>query len=267
MPKPYESIYLDEKLLSKQSIPNLLPFFHSCDAFSFRSILLSKKILPTKCAVFKNEKLLYLFYGRPAYKSGILKSSGLSSLLPVSFIIKSDAVNLIKRIAPFDTGAFKCDLFKRHLHPKMKVNQFLLTPEKRAIAKTIGYFFHDNAHYFSGTPKSDVELDKMEFELESYYLIISDKTISKADDRKSTIEVQLTKEIELTESTIEAIILPECLLSCPIIEDIICNEIKAKLIPYESYCIPSIGYYSEILRSTKKYLQEKDYLYVNSPLV
>src|SRR5260221_12961876 len=98
MPKPYESIYLDEKLLSKKSIPNLLPFFHSCDAVSFRSILLAKKILPTKCAVFKNEKLLYLFYGRPAYKSGILKRSGLRSLLPSSFIIKCDDVKPIKRI-------------------------------------------------------------------------------------------------------------------------------------------------------------------------
>jgi hypothetical protein len=208
-----------------------------------------------------------LFYGRPAYKSGILKSNGLNSLLPVSFIIKSDAINLIKRIAPFDTGAFNGDLFRRHLHPKMKVNQFFLTPEKKAIAKTIGYFFQDNSQYFSGKPKPDIELDKMDFELESYYLIIEDKTISKADDRKSTIEVQLTKEIELSDSTIEAIILPECLLSCPIIEDIIRNEIRAELIPYESYCIPTLGYYSEILRSTKQYLQEKDYLYVKTPLV
>lgn len=118
--------YFDEKLNVHNITKEMLPFFHSCDAFFFRSIIIGKKLTPTKCTVFENEDLLYLFYGRPAYKASNLLSSRLSSMLPVSFILKSDCVDDIKRIAPFDTGAFHKGLYKDYIHPSMHMQNFFL---------------------------------------------------------------------------------------------------------------------------------------------
>lgn len=38
-----------------------LPLLHTCDAYSLRSILENKKLIPQKCDVFNNLELLYTY--------------------------------------------------------------------------------------------------------------------------------------------------------------------------------------------------------------
>jgi len=259
--------FFDEKLKGIDFSQNLLPFFHSCDAFFFRSILMEKKLHPLNCTVFENEKLLYLFYGRPAYKSSNNASSGLNALLPVCFIVKADAIESIKRIAPFDTGAYNIGLYKEYMHPKMEMKHFFLTPHKTSICKVISYFFETNERYYNGRPKREVEFDSMDFELQSYFELIKRVGQSKTDDRKASIEVQLCSELQLSADTIEAIIMPEIFIQSKVVEDIVVNELKAEVITYESYGIPSDLYYSEILSLTKNYLVRKEYMYARKSIL
>src|SRR5687768_5724141 len=97
--------YLDQRFSSTVLNCPLLPFFHCCEAVFLQSILDSEQLEPRYCNEY-GEHLLYLFYGRPAYKSGEINNSRLTFMMPLCFIIKHDAVNLIKRIVAFDSGAF-----------------------------------------------------------------------------------------------------------------------------------------------------------------
>lgn len=261
MPRASKVQFFDDKFNFSVKSQGLLPFFHSCDAFFLLSILDQKKLAPAKCTIFKNEKLLYLFYGRPAYKSPNNACSSLHSLLPVSFILKSDAVKGIKRIAPFDTGAFKFGLYNDFIHPAMKMDTFFLTPDKKSISKTVSYFFDTNEQYFVNKPKKQVEFDVMHFEIESYYQLIKGVGQGKVDDRKASIEIQLQNGIPLNSKTVEAVILPENFLSSNIIRQKVMDELKAEVITYESYGVPSNHYYSEVLSLTKSYLTQKKYLH------
>ncbi|HEY4194125.1 MAG TPA: hypothetical protein VGM63_01210 [Mucilaginibacter sp.] len=257
MNKKQKRQFFDEKFDSVDATQDFLPVFHSCDAFFFRTILTEKRLTPLNCTVFKDEKLLYLFYGRPAYKSSNNASSGLHSLLPVSFIIKTSAIGKIKRMAPFDTGAFNIGLYKEYLHPEMKLNDFFLTPNMQAISKTVSYFFATNEQYFANKPKEKIKYDVINFEIESYYNLIKGMGQGRADDRKASIEIQLASGIELTSNSVEAVIIPENFMSSTIVQDVIKDDFRAEIITYESYGIPSDNYYSQVLFLTKEYLSKK----------
>ena len=45
-----------------------LPLAHNCDSYHFREIAKSQQLRPSFCGHFK-EDLIYLFYGRPAYRT------------------------------------------------------------------------------------------------------------------------------------------------------------------------------------------------------
>jgi len=265
MPRTNKAQFFDEKFNFSVKTQGLLPFFHSCDAFYLTSILEQKKLAPAQCTVFKNEKLLYLFYGRPAYKSSIKEVAGLHSLLPVSFILNANAINKIKRIAPFDTGAFKFGLFKDYIHPGMKLDTFFLKPDKKSISKTVSYFFDTNEQYYASKPRKQVEFDALHFEIESYYELLKGIGQGKVDDRKASIEVQLQSGITLNSKTVEAVILPENFLSSKIIQQKVINELKAEVITYEAYGVPSNHFYTEVLSLTKSFLTKKKYLYARKP--
>src|SRR5689334_7650680 len=82
-----------------------LPLVHSSAAYTIRRILQNKEIVARQeCKVFRGEKLNYFFVGRPAYKKEY-EVEGDYWELPACVILDYSSVP-IKRIYPFDTGAF-----------------------------------------------------------------------------------------------------------------------------------------------------------------
>jgi hypothetical protein len=53
---------------SQTPIAGLLPLVHITRAYAFDTILDGDTLEPKPCDIF-NEKLIYLFYGRPAYRA------------------------------------------------------------------------------------------------------------------------------------------------------------------------------------------------------
>ncbi len=247
--------FFDDKLQGSAPISPLLPFFHSCDAFNLRSILEKKELLVTRCKVFKDEELLYLFYGKPAYKSHHTESTKLNAFLPVCFILDIDHIFDIKRIIPFDSGAFKKGLYDNFMHPGMTLELFYMRPEKRSIGKTINYFYESNKNYFMYQPKEQVPHDPLDFEIESYLSLIKGEAQSKADDRKACIEIQLGANINLNSGVLKAVILPKSFMLSPLVTEVLSNTLKAELITYESYGVGSNLYYAKILDLTRDYLK------------
>lgn len=247
--------YFDEKFNLSESEEELLPFFHSCDAFWARSIIAEKEFKIRECKVFK-EKLAYFFYGRPAYKSSNNESSKLSSLFPISFILDGSLLNGIKRIAPFDTGAFNEGLYNEFMHSGMSINDFLLTPKMKSILKIVAHFFGSNKLYFDDQPKKEIDIGPMDFEAESYHKLINKVSKGEVDDRKSSIEVQIDEDLVISKDLVKAVIIPDHFADSKYIQDIVIKEWGAKIITYKSRGVASKLYYTHVLHLTEQYLTE-----------
>jgi hypothetical protein len=82
-----------------------LPWVHSTSASNLIDIIADGKLLATPCNVFRQDKLCYFFVGRPAYKMKPTENPS-TWQLPVAFVVRFEKPPPIKRIFPFDSGAF-----------------------------------------------------------------------------------------------------------------------------------------------------------------
>jgi hypothetical protein len=246
--------HFDDKLVVDEMVEYSLPCFHSCDAMRFRGILDSGVLKTHECKVFNGEKLLYLFYGRPAYKSNDNLSHQQNHSMPIVFVIRNSVDVNAKRVCPFDTGAFKNGLFEQYMHRDMKVEDFLLSPGQEGIRKTIAYFFGSNVNYFFGRAKPEIICDELDFEVQAYHSLIRSIIPQLADDRKASIEIQLDHEIQLTQETIQAVICPSHFTNSRIFKKVVIDELNAVPITYESFGLNSNAYYSEVLKLVRNYL-------------
>lgn len=91
---------------------NILPLVHNTTGLNFRNIIDNDELSTKNCSVFKKD-LLYLFYGRPAFK--VSQGSPInndSTVKPVCFLIKADAIKSFECIYPFDSGAYMGGYYK-----------------------------------------------------------------------------------------------------------------------------------------------------------
>lgn len=186
-----------------------LPLVHSTDAYAIGNILEDGgTVFPQSCSVFEDERLTYLFYGRPAYRPNLTEEpTDLGHFLPVCLIFKVDASIKIKRIFPFDSGAFTRDFYKAYLHRNMVLGDFLLEADQSTPGRVVTRFFTDNTNYIVGQQAPPEQIEPSEFEAKSYEMIISSQGANSLDSRGGGVEIQTDQPIEL-ERDVEAIILP-----------------------------------------------------------
>tara|TARA_R110000744_G_scaffold380483_2_gene501416 strand:+ start:4588 stop:5349 length:762 start_codon:yes stop_codon:yes gene_type:complete len=247
-------------IIDHQTVPtnlNYLPIFHSCDSLFFKKIITERCIKVRDCKIF-DEKLSYFFYGKPAYKSREVNSK-LSSFLPTSFILDLDNLDSLKRMAPFDTGAFADNLFDRYMHPAMTIYDFLLTPKKETLLKLVSFFYGNNENYLKAKLKPSFTCDSMEFEVESYKSMIIETAISTSDERKTSIEIQSVKDVSIESGILKAIILPSSFLASPNIESLM-KEVEFEILPYEDFGQLSNNHYNDVFRLTREYFENNSFI-------
>lgn len=256
------SKYFDDRIISVSEALPLLPFFHCCDAYYIESILESGILDTYECNVFNKEKLLYLSYGKPAYKSKNDVNNDLNFLLPVCFVINSRNVDNIKRIFPFDTGGF--EKYKEYMHDKMTLNDFIMNPNSTALSKIINFFYAGNTDYYDGNARKTVDFDPIHFPVEAYHKLITGHERRIANDRKASIEIQLDKPLKLIENSVIAIIVPEIIASSDYVQRKV-NQLKADLVTFRTKAGIAPGdYYFHLLEITKEYLFKKKILSIKS---
>jgi hypothetical protein len=194
-----------------EAVPFGLPLTHSTDAYHLRAIIDRWQLEPEHCPVFTPERLLYFFYGRPAYRQREVQPSGLMSVAPVALVLRPPTSFQVRRVLPFDSGAFGAGLYEGVLHKNMQLADFMLEPDMNSAEKLIALFYGDSAAYLTAAPKTDVVVPPFEFEAESYYQLISDKTRNSYDDRACAIEIQSSQPLPLADN-LEAIALPASFL-------------------------------------------------------
>jgi hypothetical protein len=236
-----------------------LPLCHTCESFNFRGIIFEKILNTTPCQKFQGENLLYLFYGKPSYRVNKTEPSKLNFFYPICIVIEPRIQNQIKRIYPFDSGAFD-GFYKSHLHPKMKINDFILDPDINSISKIISLFYKTNDNYINCRPQK-INVPPLEFEIQAYYSIINDISSSKADDRNSTIEVQYNTSLELTSDIVKLIIIPTLFFEDEeIIKTLTKNWPRSQISQYDTFRGTPNEYHGIIFSIVKSFLIQNKYL-------
>lgn len=210
--------FVKEELNFKPNI-DILPLIHISQGKYLWDILGSKILMANECRIF-NEKLLYFFYGRPAYiKRYDNNTRSNSNFHPVAFVINfGKMAHTLKRAFPFDSGAFYNDfdeVASSHFHPSTTLedlelipSMMELIPSMKCICNVVEYFFGSNSAYFLGSAKSDIEVDVFYVSTYSYYNLIADRSAKRADSRMYTIEIQFNQDIRLIKEIVEHIIVP-----------------------------------------------------------
>ncbi|RYZ92220.1 MAG: hypothetical protein EOP06_04875 [Proteobacteria bacterium] len=194
-----------------------LPLIHITDAYSFVTILSPKKLEPQQCDVF-GEPLTYLFYGRPAYRTKHQGDNFLSANLPVAMVFHPGMLSsIIKRVFPFDSGAFKLNLYSNFFHRRSELNDFELDGSMENAKKIVAYFYRSNEEYFHGGSRKNVEIPPFQFEAEGIFELARTSAGAQGDGkfkpdlRSSSIEIQTDGVIDINDALL-ALIIPQIFL-------------------------------------------------------
>lgn len=200
---------------------DVLPLTHTTSAYSFSELCGGESIDPSVCKYFK-EELIYLFYGRPAYRTEKAEFTDLEFNWPIVFIFDPKKITKIKRIYPFDTGAFHLGLYSRFFSKLSVVDNFQLPGSLSYAAKVAGTFYTNNKEYIYGRSKKNIDIPHFNFEAQgmqklsqepSYSSRVSEDGVTR-DERSSSIEVQISTSIDIKEATLD-IIIPQRYLEMP----------------------------------------------------
>jgi len=184
-----------------------LPLVHSTDTYVLEDVLTAGQLEPQPCKVF-SEKLTYLFYGRPAFRpNNDAEPTSLSHYFPVCLIFKPDWAGAIKRIYPFDSGAFEGGFYQAYLHKAMRLADFGLEPNAATPGKLIDCFFGSVPAYLQGRPTATPPFDPSEFEALSYHALINAREGNSIDSRGSGVEIQTDASLPIAEA-VSAVVLP-----------------------------------------------------------
>lgn len=208
-----------------------LPYTHVTDGYAFRDILTSGKLTPTHCRVFGTD-LLYLFYGRPAYRAAAeIESNGIDAYWPVCIVL--DPINIVPaRVFPFDSGAFHHGRFDGFMYHRMIKEDFEVTADPASPQRIVRTFWASDQSYYDAeflSGLSGFQGDTMDFEAKSYVQLISSTGRAPFDERNSSVEVQVAQPVDLAGNTI-AVILPSAFAKPPVLERI--EEWGALALPF-----------------------------------
>lgn len=232
-----------------------LPLVHTTQSYNLKAIMAGDEIKTQPCDVFTDDSLTYFFVGRPAYKYESKNSSAEAWELPCCFIFESDTLSPMKRIFPFDSGAFAGGRYPSYIN-KMPLAEFEVN-SLDAPEKIIGAFFGNASRYFDLTPKSRDDVDAefsltpLDAEISAASRLAGEATPNSFDDRRFTIEMQYDKNVDLVSSKIIAVILPESYLDVKEIRDKIEMEWDAEPIGYPMYPLSVSMYHALIYKEVK----------------
>ncbi len=237
-----------------------MPLFHNTWAFNFRTLSRANpaKLTPTDCPVF-NERLLYFFYGRPAYRV-LDEESDLLSYAPVCFLLKPDAVTSVERVFPFDTGAFHTNRFSPYVHAKMNKADFELGTDASSARKAITAFFGSTRDYYVGRLSRTLTPTFSQMELAAYIDLVKRPSATAVDDRRYSIEIQTSASISLVGNTL-AVVLPYEAMDDSEICTFVIDRLGARPIPYiTALGIRPSAFHTAILQVVYEFLDKGGYL-------
>ena len=198
---------------SQVGYSSTLPLTHITSAYSFRDIVGNDYIEPVECPFFK-EELIYLFYGRPAYRASHGHINRLKFNWPILFIFKPECITEIKRVFTFDTGAFFSGFYKAIFSSQSDWSDFELPPRLESAKKMVDAFYDDAKTYYKGESNKNIVKSNFDFEIQGIEYLARQpgqqafNEKRRIDERSSAVEIQVNKPIDIS-SGLLALVMPE----------------------------------------------------------
>lgn len=227
-------------------LPPELPTIHTSRCEHLAAIIAARAISPRHCKVF-NESLVYLFYGRPAYRSKQGTTGDGNHLCPICFVFRPRTVAISpRRVFPCDTGAVFEDRFDPHLHPT-DLMDLELDATIQSAQKLVATLFDTNGKYFVGSVKDGMSFTSGTI-ADRFYGLLCHTGPAGFDDRKSAIEVQISQPASLINQLL-FVVLPREYLEDMAIRNTILHEWNCDPVPYPTFHGASPTEYYSVVRN------------------
>jgi hypothetical protein len=220
-------------LLGFSSAEKAMPLMHSTSTAVGAKIVVSGEIKTRSCEVY-GQDLVYLFYGRPAFKplSGAA-ASAIDEHLPMCLVIDPNMLGNAIRIVPFDSGGF--DRYNAQIGPLLERADFELGPDGEVPLRLVRAFFETNRNYYRQFPTADPDtIPVSEAEARAYARLTRDTSMADDDDRRSTIEIQISGVVPLAYA-LRAVVAPPVLMADPKVKGVLDALTNVRQISYETY--------------------------------
>ena len=227
MAKPKDVKLRDFLSNSNLAVPKSPPWIHSTASAKLIPILEQEKLLAAKCNVFKGEKLCYLFVGRAAYKGKDALNPELWQL-PTVFVMRFSTPPPLKRIHPFDTGAFQRGRMPDYL-TMFDLDDFNVGTDHDQIGRMISLYFGTPRRYVD---RHALDQDKLKEEhllnmshakVLAVSKLFKEGSTKNCDDRAAAIELQVGEDIPLKKENLLGVVVPEEYLRTPGVRESLLN--------------------------------------------
>lgn len=233
---------------------------HSATAAKLYDILNARRLQAYVCNVFRGEELCYVFVGRPAYK---WLSDGQASWwqCPVVFVLRGLDDLSVKRIYPFDTGAFS-QRFPDYITVFSR-DDFSLGADTTQIGRLIAAFYGSTERYLKAQTKtlaeisSEVALTPRHMQIQALLQLYSEPAPRDFDDRAKTVEVQIGGDIEITNDKLLGVVLPQTFLNDPEVVAYF-SDLGCQVRTYPIYPINVAAYYALIYKEVEVILRKSE---------
>jgi hypothetical protein len=252
--------------LLRDAIPagGVLPVIHTTTCYHLKKFRGENKILTCMCDVFSSDKLSYFFVGRPAYK---LPSDGSESEyweLPCCLVFQFTALSNIKRIFPFDSGAFAKKKYPPYIN-LMDINEFESCSAPNAVSRIIGAFFGDVGSYFRLRAKDrskfegEFPLGLFDAEIKALHRLSLERAPASFDDRRFAIEVQSAADVDLTVTHPLAVIAPLDYFDDEPFRTQVETMWKAVPLGYPMFPLNTAAYYGLVYQKVDEFFKTKGF--------
>jgi len=158
-----------------------------------------------------DETVVFTFYGRPAYRISSSDKPLYETLkAPVYILLKDDLFGDAITGYPFDSGAFKLELYNHFVEHELDLESFKFSPSGEAAKSLVECYFENNERYMRNSPLAISGVEEDEFEARTLGKVLTRRNVNdRLDDRASTLEIGLSNDIPISNTNIEAVILPQ----------------------------------------------------------
>lgn len=234
-----------------------LPLLHSTKICNLDGIVKTGKLSMTPCAHF-GRPLVYLFYGRPAYrpKAGGHEPDASFSICPISFIFKPARLSArIARTFPHDTGAALNGMFAPKIEPAQGLD-YEIQASVTSLQRYVSRVFLSNEKYFLGEPDPTLKTLSVDDAVRRFLDLIESTDATPVDDRRYTGELQIQEDISLRDLLI-AVVLPRAFMDQEVVRNTVINEWGAIPLMYDTYAggIPQ-AYYQTVKQKVLDFYRE-----------
>lgn len=248
--------YTLAEFIAEQStnFQSALPIVHSSESKNLRPIIAAGKIAVTQCDTFTGESLAYFFHGRPSYRKAYDQPKDWQ--LPFVLVLKRTCLLNVKRIFPFDSGAFFSNRLPRYLSD-FKVDGYDVAPNgSAAIDLLIDIFFGGDEDYLHARarPFDEVKhrrkLGVGHSEIQALCAMYNRDQV-RADDRAFAIEIQSDQDVAISDHLV-GVVMPRPYFDDPELKQRLKDISKLQVRSYDVFPLSTEAYMAVIYQQVKE---------------